>query len=112
MLFINAVKLYRAKPGVKNVIIEPCFDVAKCVFPGGCFLRDRFQNFCLIRPRSYAPKCVKLLVSKGSVGGLARADKGVIFSTFMAAKIIVGGEIFTAFSTTDRRKRIKPKVTH
>lgn len=56
--------------------------------------------------------CVKLLVSSGPFSGPVCADKVVIFSSFMAAKIIAAYEIFTAFSTKDRRKRIKPKVMH
>ena len=55
---------------------------------------------------------VILLVFYVPFGGYGRADKVVIFSSFMATKIIAADEIFTAFSTKEGRKHTKPKVAH
>ncbi len=52
--------------------------------------------------------CVKLLVPEGPSG----ADKVVDYYGFRAGQMVACGEIFTAFSTTKRQKRIKPKVAH
>ena len=56
--------------------------------------------------------CVVLPVRLGSLDGSGPVGEVVIFSTFMAAKTVAAKEIFTAFSTEDRRKRTKPKVAH